>query len=99
MSDQIAVMYLGRIVEHADTEVLFANPKHPYTRLLLETIPDVNSPHRDRKIVAGEVPSPLSPPSGCTFHPRCPLAQDRCKIERPPLETKPDGASVACHFA
>ncbi|GHG32704.1 ABC transporter ATP-binding protein [Paracoccus aerius] len=99
MSDQIAVMYLGRIVEHAETEVLFADPKHPYTRLLLETIPDVNSPHRDRKIVAGEVPSPLSPPSGCTFHPRCPLAQDRCKTERPNLETKPDGARVACHFA
>lgn len=99
MSDQIAVMYLGRIVEHAETEVLFADPKHPYTRLLLETIPDVNSPHRDRKIVAGEVPSPLSPPSGCTFHPRCPLAQDCCKTERPNLETKADGARVACHFA
>lgn len=99
MSDQIAVMYLGRIVEHADTETLFADPKHPYTRLLLETIPDVANPHRDREIVAGEVPSPLSPPSGCSFHPRCPLAQDRCKIERPPLEARPDGARVACHFA
>lgn len=99
MSDQIAVMYLGRIVEHADTETLFADPKHPYTRLLLETIPDVANPHRDREIVAGEVPSPLSPPSGCSFHPRCPLAQERCKIERPPLETRPDGARVACHFA
>lgn len=99
MSDRIAVMYLGRIVEQADTEVLFADPKHPYTRLLLETIPDVSSPHRNRKIVGGEVPSPLSPPTGCTFHPRCPLAQDRCKLERPALETKPDGASVACHFA
>ncbi|MBC9248285.1 ABC transporter ATP-binding protein [Paracoccus sp. 11-3] len=99
MSDRIAVMYLGRIVEQAETEVLFADPKHPYTRLLLETIPDVNSPNRDRRTVAGEVPSPLAPPSGCTFHPRCPLAQNRCKTERPALDSKSDGASVACHFA
>lgn len=99
MSDKIAVMYLGRIVEQAETEVLFADPKHPYTRLLLETIPDVNAPHRNREMVAGEVPSPMAPPSGCTFHPRCPLAQDRCRSEAPDLRIKPDGASVACHFA
>ena len=95
----LAEPYLHRIVEHAETEVVFADPKHPCTRLLLETIPDVNSPHRDRKIVAGEVPSPLCPPSGCTFHPRYPLAQDRCKIERPSQEARPEGARVACHFA
>ncbi|MET0436871.1 MAG: ABC transporter ATP-binding protein [Devosia sp.] len=99
MSDRIAVMYLGRIVEEAETEVLFADPKHPYTRLLLETIPDVNEPHRDREIVAGEVPSPLAPPPGCTFHTRCPLAQAQCKVERPELRNKPDGSRVACHFA
>jgi peptide/nickel transport system ATP-binding protein len=99
MSDQIAVMYLGRIVEQAETELLFADPKHPYTRLLLETIPNVSAPHRDREIVAGEVPSPLKPPSGCTFHPRCPLATDRCKAERPELRQMPDGTRVACHFA
>lgn len=99
MSDRIAVMYLGRIVEQAETEVLFADPKHPYTRLLLETIPDVNDPNRNREIVAGEVPSPLAPPSGCSFHPRCPLAQDRCSSERPQLRQMPDGACVACHFA
>ncbi len=99
MSDKIAVMYLGRIVEEADTEVLFADPKHPYTRLLLETIPNVNAPHRDRDVVAGEVPSPLKPPAGCAFHPRCPLASDRCKTERPDLRHMPDGARVACHFA
>ena len=99
MSDQIAVMYLGRIVEQADTETLFADPKHPYTRLLLDTIPNVNAPHRDREMVAGEVPSPLKPPSGCTFHPRCPLAGDICKAERPALRQMPDGARVACHFA
>ena len=99
MSDRIAVMYLGRIVEEAATEVLFSDPKHPYTRLLLQTIPNVSAPLRDREVTAGEVPSPLNPPSGCTFHTRCPLATDRCKAERPPLEEKPDGSRVACHFA
>jgi peptide/nickel transport system ATP-binding protein len=99
MSDKIAVMYLGRIVEEADTETLFADPKHPYTRLLLETIPNVNEPHRDREIVAGEVPSPLSPPSGCPFHTRCPIAESKCKSQRPELVQKADGACVACHFA
>jgi len=99
MSDRIAVMYLGRIVEEAETELLFADPQHPYTQLLLQTIPNVNDPQRDREIVAGEVPSPLSPPSGCTFHTRCPMAQARCKTERPELEHKPDGRRVACHFA
>lgn len=99
MSDQIAVMYLGRIVEQADTEVLFADPKHPYTRLLLDTIPNVSHPQRNRETAAGEVPSPLRPPSGCTFHPRCPMAQARCKVDAPALEQKPDGARVACHFA
>ncbi len=99
MSDRIAVMYLGRIVEEAETETLFADPKHPYTRLLLETIPNVAEPHRDRELFAGEVPSPLSPPPGCTFHPRCPMAAARCKAERPALTQKPDGANVACHFA
>ena len=99
MSDRIAVMYLGRIVEEADTETLFADPKHPYTRLLLQTIPNVSDPQRNREIAAGEVPSPLAPPSGCTFHTRCPLATAQCKAQRPELLTKPDGARVACHFA
>ncbi len=99
MSDRIAVMYLGRIVEEADTETLFADPKHPYTRLLLQTIPNVSDPQRDREVAAGEVPSPLAPPSGCTFHTRCPLATAQCKAQRPELLTKPDGARVACHFA
>ena len=99
MSDRIAVMYLGRIVEEADTETLFADPKHPYTRLLLQTIPNVADPRRDREIAAGEVPSPLNPPSGCTFHTRCPMAAARCRSERPALEIKDDGARVTCHFA
>ncbi len=81
MSDRIAVMYLGRIVEEGDTEELFANPRHPYTRLLLQTIPNIRAPQRDREIVAGEVPSPLKPPSGCAFHPRCPLATAQCSAE------------------
>lgn len=99
MSDRIAVMYLGRIVEEAETETLFADPKHPYTRLLLQTIPNVNDPHRDREIVAGEVPSPLAPPPGCPFHTRCAIAEARCKTIRPELTEKPDGARVACHLA
>ena len=97
MSDRIAVMYLGRIVEEADTETLFANPRHPYTRLLLETIPDIAEPKRQRSITASEVPSPLNPPSGCTFHPRCPLADARCKSERPAMRSFADGSRAACH--
>ena len=98
MSDRIAVMYLGRIVEEGETEELFANPRHPYTKLLLQTIPNIAEPHRDREPAVGEVPSPLKPPSGCAFHPRCPIAEDRCRTERP--EPKPFGAGrkVACHF-
>ncbi|GAB1477502.1 ABC transporter ATP-binding protein [Paracoccaceae bacterium] len=97
MSDQIAVMYLGRIVEQAPTEVLFETPRHPYTQLLLETIPNVTDPKRDREPQAGEVPSPLKPPSGCTFHPRCPQADARCAAERPEMQAMPDGSRVACH--
>ncbi|MGY6411045.1 MAG: ABC transporter ATP-binding protein [Alkalilacustris sp.] len=97
MSDRIAVMYLGRIVEEADTETLFATPRHPYTRLLLETIPDIDNPKRRREAQAGEVPSPLDPPTGCTFHPRCPAADARCSAERPEMLGLPDGARVACH--
>lgn len=97
MSDQIAVMYLGRIVEQAATEVLFAGPKHPYTQLLLDTIPNVADPRRDRVPQSGEVPSPMAPPSGCTFHPRCPQADARCSAERPEMQAYSDGSRVACH--
>ncbi len=97
MSDRIAVMYLGRIVEEAATETLFATPRHPYTQLLLETIPDVRNPHRNREPKGGEVPSPLTPPPGCTFHPRCPLADGRCRTERPRMLAWPDGSRTACH--
>ncbi|TCP88195.1 oligopeptide/dipeptide ABC transporter ATP-binding protein [Rhizobium sp. PP-CC-2G-626] len=98
MADRIAVMYLGRIIEEADTEALFANPQHPYTRLLLQTIPDVRAPNRDRALMGGEPPSPLDPPKGCTFHPRCPIATELCSREAPEPVKRADGGRVACHF-
>lgn len=98
MSDRIAVMYLGRIVEEGDTEELFAKPRHPYTQLLLQTIPNIEKPHRDRVVAAGEVPSPLKPPSGCAFHPRCPMATARCSAELPAVRTLAGGTRVACHL-
>ena len=99
MSDRIAVMYLGRIVEEGDTEELFARPRHPYTQLLLQTIPNIDAPRRDRELATGEVPSPLKPPSGCTFHPRCPLATARCSAEVPAVRALANGTRVACHLA
>src|SRR5262249_14614487 len=96
ISTRVGVMYLGRLVEQAPTETLFRRPKHPYTRMLLDTIPDLAMTGRLRTPVAGEVPSPINPPSGCSFHPRCPFANERCKVERPralPIE----GGTVACH--
>ncbi len=96
ISAQVAVMYLGRICEWADTKSIFDHPRHPYTRLLLDTIPDLEMSGRERLPVAGEVPSPIDPPTGCAFHPRCPSANDRCKSERPELRNI-DGVRVACH--
>jgi peptide/nickel transport system ATP-binding protein len=96
VSTAVGVMYLGRLVEVAETSAIFRTPRHPYTRLLLATIPDIAMSGRKRERVAGEVPSPIDPPSGCAFHPRCPFASDRCRIERP--ELRPDAATlVACH--
>ena len=97
VSDVVAVMYLGRIVEEAPVETLFRRPLHPYTRLLLDTIPDLEAPRRDRTPMGGEVPSPIDPPKGCTFHPRCPLASERCRHERPELAARADAGRVACH--
>ena len=96
ISTRVGVMYLGRLVEVAPTETLFTRPKHPYTRMLLDTIPDLDMTGRQRSPVAGEVPSPINPPSGCTFHPRCPFANDRCKVERPKALSI-EGGTVACH--
>jgi len=97
VSTSVAVMYLGRVVEWAPREVLFRAPAHPYTRALLETIPDVSRPGRRRAAIPGEVPSALAPPSGCAFHPRCPLSEPRCRVERPELRPLGDGSVVACH--
>jgi len=96
VSDKVGVMYLGRLVEWADTATLFSRPLHPYTRMLLDAIPDLNMSGRQRTPVAGEVPSPLNPPPGCTFHPRCPLANERCRREVPRTLPAP-GGEVACH--
>jgi peptide/nickel transport system ATP-binding protein len=103
IADRVGVMYLGRIVEIAGKRRLFAAPRHPYTRMLLDAIPDLERTGEARTPVAGEVPSPLDPPSGCTFHPRCPLADDRCRREVPVLKPVPgsdgsaDAGDVACH--
>ncbi len=99
VSDRVGVMYLGRLVELAPAETLFTTPRHPYTRALMEAIPDLDMTGRQRIPVGGEVPSPISPPPGCPFHPRCPLANDRCRSERPELRTAlgtPE-TEVACH--
>jgi peptide/nickel transport system ATP-binding protein len=96
VSTTVGVMYLGKLVEWAETKTLFENPRHPYTRMLLDAIPDLEMTGRQRIPVAGEVPSPINPPSGCAFHPRCPHAEDRCRTETPQPRVY-DGVHVACH--
>lgn len=96
MADRVGVMYLGRIVEIAPRDALFATPRHPYTKMLLGAIPDMTGTGKRRVQVAGEVPNPLNPPPGCTFHPRCPLANERCKQEIPRLKEF-QGIQIACH--
>jgi len=93
VADRVGVMYLGRLVEIADADTLFARPRHPYTRMLLDALPDLEMSGRARSPVAGEVPNPLDPPSGCAFHPRCPHAEARCRAEQPALGAQ----AVACH--
>ena len=96
VSDSVGVMYLGRLVELAHKQELFARPKHPYTRMLLDAIPDIHMSGRSRTPVQGEVPNPLNPPSGCSFHPRCPHADARCRSQRPALNSF-KGVLIACH--
>jgi dipeptide transport system ATP-binding protein len=97
IADEVMVMYLGRPVEHGPRDALFANPQHPYTRALLSATPVADPARKKERIVLkGELPSPISPPTGCSFHPRCPLAFERCPIEEPKL--KPHrGVLVSCH--
>ena len=96
VSDQVGVMYLGRLVELADKHRLFAQPRHPYTRMLLDAIPKIHATGQARTPVQGEVPNPLNPPTGCAFHPRCPHANARCHQERPVLQAL-GGIRIACH--
>ncbi|RYZ35050.1 MAG: dipeptide ABC transporter ATP-binding protein [Myxococcaceae bacterium] len=100
VSTRVAVMYLGRIVEVAPSRVLYAGPRHPYTQALLSAVP-VPDPERPRTrlLLPGEPPSPLSPPSGCSFHPRCPYVMERCRRESPPLYPLGDGHAAACFLA
>jgi peptide/nickel transport system ATP-binding protein len=97
VADRVGVMYLGRIVEMNDKRRLFSRPQHPYTRMLLDAIPNLATTGKGRTPVAGEVPNPLSPPPGCPFHPRCPHANERCRVELPELKTTPAGGLAACH--
>jgi peptide/nickel transport system ATP-binding protein len=92
VASRIGVMYLGRIVEVSGGRELFTAPKHPYTRMLLDAVPDIGMTGRQRVPVQGEIPNPINPPTGCPFNPRCPFANDRCRTERPPLDE-----GVACH--
>jgi peptide/nickel transport system ATP-binding protein len=96
VSDRVAVMYLGRVVEEASTDDLFDRPKHPYTKFLLGSVPDLLRPNRDRVPVAVDLPSPISPPPGCTYHPRCPLTSQQCRTLAPDSSLI-EAATVRCH--
>lgn len=101
VSDRVAIMYLGRIVETGPTEQIFTTPRHPYTRALLDSAPRLaadGAPVQDIRPIHGELPSPINPPPGCAFHQRCAFAQDRCKKELPLLRTLGEAQQAACHF-
>ena len=99
ISDRVAIMYLGKIVEYAEGEVIYREAAHPYTRSLISAIP-VPDPHRkaQRQVLTGDVPSPIDPPQGCHFHPRCPEAVEQCRVERPQLIARAGGHACACHL-
>jgi oligopeptide/dipeptide ABC transporter ATP-binding protein len=101
IADRVAVMYLGTLVEVAARDQIWRNPQHPYTKALLAAAPIADpkaARARQRTVLQGELPSPLDPPAGCPFHSRCPIAQDRCKFDRPMLRSVGDGVLAACHF-
>lgn len=100
MCDEVAVMYLGKLVEHAEKPKLFANPKHPYTQALLSVVPlpDPKLRNRPKTMLSGEIPSPSNPPSGCRFHTRCPLVMEQCKTAEPQMTEVEMGHRVACHL-
>jgi peptide/nickel transport system ATP-binding protein/oligopeptide transport system ATP-binding protein len=99
VSDRIAVMYLGNIVELTDAETLYENPRHPYTEALLNAVPVADPDHPRPATLSGEIPSPVNPPSGCYFHPRCPYADQLCREQSPPLTDSGDKHLVACHHS
>jgi len=98
IADRVAVMYLGRIVEEASSDVIFRTPQHPYTKALVSSVPVPGKPLESRVILQGEPPNPANRPSGCAFHPRCPIAQDLCRTTTPELRTIGQGRTAACHF-
>lgn len=98
VSDRVLVMYLGRVVESATAKELFSKPNHPYTQSLLTTVPRLEHRRKPFAVVKGEIPSPLNPPRGCHFHPRCPQAFARCRIEEPQIKSVAPGHSSACHL-
>ena len=97
MAERVGVMYLGRLCEVAPVDAIFNSPLHPYTRLLLDAIPDMEMTGHSSQPVAGEIPNPIDPPSGCAFHPRCPEPTDKCRRDGPELTTLDNGVQVACH--
>jgi len=98
LSDRVVIMYLGRVLEEAPAEEVFRHPNHPYTQSLLAAVPRIEARKRAFSVVQGEIPSPLNPPTGCHFHPRCPHAMERCKLERPRLREVAPGHRSACHL-
>ena len=95
---RVGVLYLGRLVEEASSDELFDKPRHPYTQMLLDAAPKLDGFGREANLPEGEIPDPINPPSGCVFHPRCPIAVDRCRRDVPELRPL-GGARVACHLA
>jgi peptide/nickel transport system ATP-binding protein len=100
VADRVAVMYVGKLVEVAETDALYHRPLHPYTEALISAVPKADpTAHSERIVLKGEIPDPANPPSGCYFHPRCPYVQERCKSDTPPLREVEPGRFAACHFS